>query len=131
MTTNGSQATASSGTMTSMNKESPWTPFLPGGPSNPRRRGPVPVPAKPTYKEIKQHQLDWRGMQPKPAMVCPHCQVKGRVQTREVRAKKGISGGKATAAVLTAGVSMLATGLSRKEVVTEARCANCDSRWTF
>jgi RecJ-like exonuclease len=129
---------------TNMNDGSPLTPFTPGG--LPARRAAQKQPAWKAIgkgllkdwdlsgrdaKQRKQHQAEWRGMQPKPAMVCPHCQVKGRVQTREVRAKKGISGGKATAAVLTAGVSMLATGLSRKEVVTEARCANCDSYWTF
>lgn len=64
-------------------------------------------------------------------MVCPHCQTKGRVSTRHVKAKKGISGGKATGAVLTGGLSILATGLSRKEMVTEAQCANCQAGWAF
>jgi hypothetical protein len=50
-----------------------------------------------------------------PAMICPHCGVRGNVRTKFVDRKKGVSGGKATAAVLTGGVSMLATGLSRKE----------------
>jgi hypothetical protein len=45
--------------------------------------------------------------------------------------KKGISGGKATGALLTGGVSILASGLSRKEKVTEARCANCRQTWHF
>src|SRR5262245_62922855 len=44
-------------------------------------------------------------------MICPHCQAKGTVHTQPVRCKKGISGGKATAAILTGGVSILATGL--------------------
>jgi hypothetical protein len=51
--------------------------------------------------------------------------------TRKVEAKKGISGGKATGAVLTAGISILATGLSRKETVTQVACTNCKSQWTF
>jgi hypothetical protein len=33
--------------------------------------------------------------------------------------------------VLTAGISILATGLSRKETVTQATCTNCKSQWTF
>ena len=45
--------------------------------------------------------------------------------------KVGISGGKATAALLTAGISTLATGLSRKEKLTQAHCENCDSTWNF
>jgi hypothetical protein len=63
-------------------------------------------------------------------IVCPHCQVRGHVTTRQVRAKKGVSGGKATGAVLTGGVSLLATGLSRKENQTEMHCGNCNMTWT-
>ncbi|HWA67172.1 MAG TPA: hypothetical protein VG899_12490 [Mycobacteriales bacterium] len=48
---------------------------------------------------------------------------------RRIRQKKGISGGKAAGAVLTLGVSMLATGLSRKEWVNVMRCANCGMKW--
>jgi hypothetical protein len=68
---------------------------------------------------------------PNPQMQCPHCQNKGGVSTRQVKVKRGISGGKATGAVLTAGVSMLATGLSRKEHVTEASCRVCANTWRF
>jgi hypothetical protein len=67
----------------------------------------------------------------RPEMVCPHCGVRGKVSTRGVRQKKGISGGKAAGAVLTGGVSMLATGLSRKESATSAMCGNCRNRWVF
>lgn len=77
-------------------------------------------------------------MQPKAAaaprpgeMVCPHCQKKGTVSTKQVTTKQGISGGKATGAVLTAGFSLLATGLSRKQKVTEAHCRNCGATWHF
>jgi hypothetical protein len=65
------------------------------------------------------------------AMICPHCQSKGTVRTKHVKQKKGISGTKATAAVLTAGVSILATGLSRKEGMTQASCDRCRSTWYF
>jgi hypothetical protein len=64
-------------------------------------------------------------------LICPHCATKGHVRTRGIVTKKGISGGKATAAVLTAGVSVLATGLSRKEANTQAKCMKCTSSWNF
>jgi hypothetical protein len=65
------------------------------------------------------------------SMLCTHCQTKGKVRTKSVTNKKGISGGKATAALLTGGVSLLATGLSRKEHGTQARCDECKNTWTF
>jgi hypothetical protein len=68
---------------------------------------------------------------PSSAMVCPHCQTKGQVRTKKVTQKKGISGGKATGAVLTGGISLLATGLSRKEDATQAHCDKCNSDWYF
>jgi predicted RNA-binding Zn-ribbon protein involved in translation (DUF1610 family) len=64
-------------------------------------------------------------------IVCPHCQVTGQVATRQVRIKQGVSGAKATGAVLTGGLSVLATGLSKKEVVTEAHCYNCRVVWAL
>jgi hypothetical protein len=69
--------------------------------------------------------------QANPAMICPHCQTRGSVFTKGIDQKKGVSGGKATAAMLTGGVSLLATGLSRKEHATQAHCANCKNIWTF
>lgn len=66
-----------------------------------------------------------------PAMICPHCHEKGKVRTTQVDRKKGISGAKATGAILTAGVSVLATGLSRKERLTRAYCGNCANMWEF
>ena len=66
-----------------------------------------------------------------PILICPHCQTKGFVRTVPVKRKKGISGAKATGALLTFGVSMLATGLSRKETMTQAHCENCGSTWDF
>lgn len=65
------------------------------------------------------------------AMVCPHCSARGSIRTKEVINKRGVSGGKATAAVLTGGISLLATGLSRKEQGTEAWCGSCKNTWTF
>lgn len=66
-----------------------------------------------------------------PAMICPHCQKKGQVRTKKITQKKGISGSKATGAVLTGGISVIATGLSRKEDATQAHCDNCNSDWIF
>jgi hypothetical protein len=62
-------------------------------------------------------------------IVCPHCQLRGKVSTKEVQVKRGVSGGKATGAVLTGGLSLLATGLSRKQKATEAKCDNCRVTW--
>jgi transcription elongation factor Elf1 len=62
-------------------------------------------------------------------LVCPHCQTKGSVTTAQVKVKKGISGGKATAAVMTVGFSVVATGLSRKEKLTQLTCSNCGMSW--
>ena len=66
-----------------------------------------------------------------PELICPHCQVKGKIKTKTFLQKKGISGAKATGAIFTVGLSMLATGLSRKENVTEAHCDNCGSTWYY
>lgn len=63
------------------------------------------------------------------AIVCPYCQTRGAVTVHEIKQKKGISGGKATGAVLTLGWSLLATGLSRKEKVAQLHCANCGMTW--
>lgn len=66
-----------------------------------------------------------------PNTVCSHCQKRGCVITKKLKAKKGISGGKATAGLLTCGLSLFAVGLSRKEMITQAKCLNCDSEWQF
>jgi len=66
-----------------------------------------------------------------PKMICPHCHEKGCVVTTSVKRKKGISGAKATGVLFTAGFSLLATGLSRKEQMTHAHCRNCGSIWEF
>lgn len=64
-----------------------------------------------------------------PHIKCPHCDSTGTVESRQVKAKQGISGGKATAAVLTAGFSILGTGLSRKQKMTEMKCTKCKTVW--
>jgi hypothetical protein len=62
---------------------------------------------------------------------CPHCQKRGCVATKKVKVNTEISGAKATAAILTDGLSLLLTGLSRKAWVTGALCKNCGSKWAF
>jgi len=64
-------------------------------------------------------------------MVCPHCQVRGHVHTEQISRNAGISGAKATGALLTGGISMLATGLSQKQHVTKSHCSYCGATWTF
>lgn len=66
---------------------------------------------------------------PSPELVCPHCGVKGHVIARPVVTKDGISGAKATGAILTAGLSTAATGLSRKSAKTRMECGNCQMTW--
>jgi hypothetical protein len=68
---------------------------------------------------------------PNRKIVCAHCNTVGAVHTKQIEQKKGLSGGKAAGALLTGGLSILATGLSRKERVTQAHCSNCGSTWTF
>lgn len=67
----------------------------------------------------------------RPQIVCAHCQVQGSVRTKGMEKDAGISGKKASAAALTGGISILATGLSRKERITQAHCDNCGSTWTY
>lgn len=62
-------------------------------------------------------------------IVCPYCQTQGSVSVQNVRRKVGISGGKATGAVFTGGLSVLATGLSRKESGQRLACRNCGVQW--
>lgn len=77
-------------------------------------------------KNAKKRSLDADAQ-----LVCPHCQTRGKVSTQRAKVKQGVSGGKATGAVLTGGLSLLATGLSRKQMMTKAKCGNCRSEWLF
>jgi DNA-directed RNA polymerase subunit RPC12/RpoP len=62
---------------------------------------------------------------------CPQCRKRKHVTTAQVMKKKGVSGGKATGAILTGGLSLFLTGLSREEEMTRAECSNCGSVWHF
>ena len=89
------------------------------------------IRAKMSPEERRSHDMAvvWGSINP--ALICPHCQTKGQVRTKGITQRKGISGAKATGAILTGGVSMLATGLSRKEDATQAHCDDCGSKWVF
>src|SRR5256885_16098145 len=62
-------------------------------------------------------------------IICPHCQSVGTVNVQSKKVKQGISGGKATGAVLTGGLSLLATGLSKKQKGKQLTCGNCHMSW--
>ena len=64
-------------------------------------------------------------------LCCPHCRKYGFVRTEKTTVKRGISGGKTTAALLTGGLSMLYTGLSQEDTMTRVTCSNCGSTWLF
>ena len=64
-------------------------------------------------------------------VVCPHCRRKGQVRVKELILNKGISVAKAIAAIITAGVSLISTGIMRKEQETHAHCGYCNSVWIF
>lgn len=82
-------------------------------------------------EEWNTAELDFKYGKLNDKLVCPHCQQKGHVRTKSITKSKGISGGKATAALLTGGISLVATGLSQKEKHTQANCSNCNSTWAF
>jgi hypothetical protein len=99
-----------------------------------------PAPAKPAapatpwdnYRALMAERAAERKWgKTSPAIVCPHCQAIGHVRTSPTKRKKGISGGKVMGGLLTGGFSLLATGLSRKELLTQAHCEKCESTWDF
>ena len=92
-------------------------------PSGPATCPSAPPPAQPRYVSSPAGA--------NPAIICPQCQQRGYVRAAETKQKKGISGGKATAALLTAGLSLYATGLSRKERHQVFHCSYCGSTWTL
>ena len=83
------------------------------------------------YDSMKKAALESTYGQVNAKIECPQCQHTGAVAVTSVWQKVGVSGGKATGAVLTGGVSLLVTGLSRKEKISQAHCGNCGSDWTF
>lgn len=97
-----------------------------------RRAAPASLGLWARYKRWRldqQRQRLWGKVNPK--LVCPQCQARGHVRTMRVERKRGVSGTKAALAWLTAGLSIVATGLSRKDQATQAHCDECDSTWDF
>ena len=62
-------------------------------------------------------------------LVCPHCQTKGNVTTQMTIRKGSTSATKIVSGILTGGLSFLVTGISKKHMITEAYCLNCDTKW--
>jgi hypothetical protein len=89
------------------------------------------IVAEKRKKEAERFERAQRGRVGQGQIVCPHCQTRGTVTTRQVMLKKGINGGKATAAILTGGISLFFTGLSLEQETTEATCSNCGATWLF
>lgn len=84
------------------------------------------------YDEItkKKRSLEAYGLV-NAVMTCPHCQTKGKVRTKQLMKKGGISGTKVMAALCTIGVSLLFTGLAKKDQITQAHCGECGNIWFF
>ena len=68
---------------------------------------------------------------PKPVgqIECPYCHSSGTVVVQQVKKKKGVSPGKAAGALATGGLSLIATGLAKKEMVSQLTCAACGMTW--
>lgn len=62
-------------------------------------------------------------------VVCPHCHERGHVTAKVVTRGKGVSGGKATAGLLTGGLSLPFAGLSKNQEVKRLTCGNCHMSW--
>jgi phage FluMu protein Com len=84
-----------------------------------------------THNSAENYLMDFAHGQPNLLMNCPHCSKVGFVRTKQEKHTHGLHGGKATAAILTGGVSLLATGLSKKAKVTVAFCESCKNSWQF
>jgi hypothetical protein len=113
-----------------------WLLFWPSkrGPlkSTPGVGGPPRAPAAPTIFEQMRANREATARaraEAQARIVCQFCGEAGHVTARMVQRKHGVSGGKATAALLTGGVSLVAVGLSRKGYVTRLTCSNCRMSW--
>lgn len=62
-------------------------------------------------------------------ILCQHCGERGHVTVRVVSRGKGISGGKATAGLMTGGLSLPFAGLSKNQTVRNLTCGNCSMTW--
>src|ERR1700730_2636224 len=81
-------------------QETPNVPAQPAAPSEAWAPTPATTSAQAPVSAAWAPAARQRGNSPK--VSCPHCGKTGDVSTKRVKKKRGISGGKATAAVLTA-----------------------------
>jgi hypothetical protein len=93
------------------------------------RKDPPKVEQRPSGFSKLMHELTYGAIKPK--VSCPHCHTIGSVRVKSSRQKAGVSGAKLTGALLTGGLSIFATGLSRKETVTFAYCDTCTVKWSL
>lgn len=83
------------------------------------------------YRGAKRAQILTKRLRDEGAkrIVCPHCGVRGCVSVLPIGVARGVSGGKLAGAWFTGGLSILLTGLSRDQRVTQAKCSNCLMTW--
>ena len=60
-----------------------------------------------------------------PEIVCPMCGEKGGVRAHRRKAKKGFSTGKIMGGLFTGGISLLATGIAKKDWIYKCYCEKC------
>lgn len=83
---------------------------------------------KNAFKNAKKYLDDKESerMRAMASIICPFCQTKGTVTTKN---KNDTSGVKATGAVLTLGMSVMLTGLHKHSTRIEAHCSQCKTTW--
>jgi hypothetical protein len=89
------------------------------------------IVSKKSYEFSKLPELVRKHGPSAPDVVCPHCHSAGQVYAKRIYRQGEFSNAKAVAAVLTAGVSLLALGLNRHESHTKAYCARCEKTWVL
>jgi uncharacterized membrane protein YhaH (DUF805 family) len=83
---------------------------------------------KNAFKNAKKYldEKDAERLRAMASIICPFCQTKGTVTTKN---KNDTSGVKATGAVLTLGMSVMLTGLHKHSTRIEASCSQCKTTW--
>ena len=95
----------------------------------------APASAAPSQTRVKSGTPEWlktdreKIKEANTGLICPHCQVRGRMSRKEIKKKKGISASKLIAAPLTGGNSLFVVGLSRKDTYTQLTCGACKMVW--
>nr|WP_320131696.1 hypothetical protein [uncultured Holophaga sp.] len=66
-------------------------------------------------------------------MICPHCQVKGGIRTKQISTPGSLAPKKAAKAALIGGaVGVLVAGMRTEDVThTQAHCSQCTNTWVF